>query len=270
MRIPLGLRAAAGAAGAAPAGGWDLDGLSYTPDSTFTALALNHQSLSMKTDGTKMYLGVSSTVYEYDLSTAWDLSTASLNQTASTTETTLTGLSFKPDGTKMYCCGNATGDNIEEYDLSTAWDISTLSFAGNFSTTTQQTLPQGIYFKGDGSTVYLIGGSPDAVSQYSLSTAWDITSASHAQNFSVASESTDPRGIYFKSDGTLMFVVDDSGNDVNQYGLSTAWDISTASYEKSTTSSIGTNPRDIYFKSDGSLMLIIDDGANVISAYPIS
>ena len=60
--------------------------------------------------------------------------------------------------------------------------------------------------------------------------AYDISTATFVQDFSVVSQDGTPRGISFNNDGTKMYIVGDAGNDVNEYSLSTAFDISTASY----------------------------------------
>ena len=70
-----------------------------------------HAVVEFKPDGTKMYVTGSTgdDVNEYDLSTPWDVSTASYNQNFSVAaqETTPTAVRFKPDGTKMYVTGSA-------------------------------------------------------------------------------------------------------------------------------------------------------------------
>jgi sugar lactone lactonase YvrE len=88
----------------------------------------------------------------------------------------------------------------------------------------------GLFFKPDGTKMYVIGTVGDDVNEYDLSTAWDITTASYLQNFSVAAQEINPTSIFFKPDGTKMYVVGSVGDDVNEYDLSTAWDVSTASY----------------------------------------
>jgi len=39
-----------------------------------------------------------------------------------------------------------------------------------------------------------------------------------------------PQDIWFDSSGKTMFIVGQNGDDVNVYKLSTAWDVSTASF----------------------------------------
>jgi DNA-binding beta-propeller fold protein YncE len=116
----------------------------------------------------------------------------------------------------MYVIG-ATGDDVNEYDLSTAWDISSASYLQNFSVAAQETTPQGIFFNPDGTKMYVIGATGDDVNEYDLSTAWDISSASYLQNFSVYAQETSPSGIFFKPDGTKMYVIGFTGDAVWQY-----------------------------------------------------
>ena len=49
--------------------------------------------------------------------------------------------------------------------------------------------------------------------------------------FSVASQETDLQGITFNTDGTKMYVTGKVGDDVNEYTLTTGFDVSTASYD---------------------------------------
>jgi hypothetical protein len=91
-----------------------------------------------------------------------------------------------------------------------------------------------VFFKPDGLKMYVIGTISDAVFQYDLSTAWDVSTASFTypttEYFSVGSQETNPTGVFFKPDGLKMYVIGSFGDDVNEYDLSTAWDVSTASY----------------------------------------
>ena len=175
-------------------------------------------------------------------------------------ETGASGIFLKPDGTKVYICG-FTGDEINEYDLSTAYDISTATFNQLFSISAQETSSRQVFFKSDGTVMYVIGVTNDTVYQYTLSTAWNISTASYAsKSFSVASQDTAPVGLSFKSDGTKMYVSGSaSGNNVYQYSLSTAWDVSTASYDSVSFTATGVSAlRGIWLSSDGIYMYLVD------------
>ena len=177
-------------------------------------------------------------------------------------ETGPSGIFLKPDGTKVYICG-FTGDEINEYDLSTAYDISTATFNQLFSIVAQEGSSRQVFFKLDGTSMYVVGVVSDTVYQYTLSTAWDISTASYAsKSFSVVSQDTAPAGLSFKSDGTKMYVSGSaSGNNVYQYSLSTAWDVSTASYDSVSFTAAGVSAlRGVWFSSDGTYLYLVDAG----------
>jgi len=114
--------------------------------------------------------------------------------------------------------------------ISITWDISAASYLQNFSVAAQETTPNGIFFKPDGSKMYIVGFAGDDVNEYDLSSAWDISTASYLQNFSVAAQEIGPTGLFFKPDGSKMYIVGGAGQDVNEYNLGSAWDISTATF----------------------------------------
>ena len=235
---------------------------------------LNPNSISFKSNGTKLYILGSSgdDINEYNLSTAWDVSTASYNQTFSVNaqETTPQGMFFKPDGTKVYITGQ-TGDDVNEYDLSTAWDISTMSYNQNFSVSSQEATPSGVCFKDDGTKMYICGYTSDNVLEYNLSTAWDVSTASYSQAFNVNTQEGAPRGIVFKPDGTKMYIAGSNGDEINEYDLSTAWDVSTATFNQNFRESIiqETLLTDVFFKPDGTRFWITGRTNDTVYQYNI-
>ena len=201
---------------------WDTSSASFVRLFSIAGYDNNATGVVFKPDGTKMYMvgTASDTVYEYNLSIAWNISTATYSQNFSVgaQDTLPQGLSFKPDGTKMYICG-AQGDDVNEYDLSTAWNVTTASFLQNFSVNAQEPGPSDLFFKSDGTKMYIVGNSGDEVNAYDLSTAWDISTASFVQNFRVNFQETTPTGLSFKDDGTKMFIVGSIKDRVFTYSL---------------------------------------------------
>lgn len=213
--------------------------------------------LWFKTDGTKLYIvGTSGdAVVEYNLSTAWNVSTASYNQEFSvfSQESSPTGVAFKSDGTKMYVVGVST-DTVYQYALSTAWDVSTASYESkSFSVGSQLTQPMGLYITSNGNKFYTCGYSSDDAVEYTLSTAWDISTASHTNTLDLAADEPTLRGVALNDDGTKFFTVGNTTDTVRQYSLSTAYDLSTASYDNINFNLLAseTHPFGIFFKPDG-------------------
>ena len=235
-------------------------------------------NMAFSPDGTRMYISFfngSAQIFvppeQYNLSTAWDISTAVPKVKrffVGSDEGTPFGLYVKPDGTKMYVVGT-TGDDINEYDLSTAYDVSTATFNQNFSVSAQETNPRGVEFKTDGTKMYVVGTSGDDVNEYNLSTAWDVSTASYSQNFSVSGQEANPYSVRFKPDGTKMYVTGTSGDDINEYSLSTAWDVSTASYVQNFATGDSTNTG-VAFSSDGTKMYTCGQTFDYIKEWNLS
>lgn len=253
---------------------WDISYATYSGVSFSVAAQDTAPSgLFFKSDGTKMYVvGFSGdAVYEYDLSSAWDVSSSNYVQNFSVAgqETNPSDLFFKPDGTKMYISGN-TGDDINEYSLSSAWDISTATYVQNFSVATQDQAPAGVTFKPDGTKMYVCGVNSDSVFEYSLSTAWNISTASYVQSFSMSAQETGPSGLFFKPDGTKMYMAGSGSDAINEYTLSSAWDISTASFVQNfSVATQETIPQSAFFKSDGLSFWIVGSATDTVYQYDL-
>jgi DNA-binding beta-propeller fold protein YncE len=262
-------------ASAGARGGWDLANAVYSG----VSFSISSQDglpfgLFFKPDGTKMYIvgRNNDSVYEYDLSTAWDVSSASYLQafSVSVQDASPSQVFFKLDGTKMYVVG-INSDSVHEYDLSTAWDISTASVLQSFSVSAQDGAPSSLFFKPDGTKMYVSGNDNDSVFEYDLSTAWDVSTASYnSVSFSVAGQDTFLVGLSFKPDGSKMYFAGRANDSVYEYDLSTAWDISSASYLQSfSVNSQEANVSEVSFKPDGTKMYVVGATSDTVFAYDL-
>lgn len=143
----------------------------------------------------------------------------------------------------------------------------------NANVSAQETQVRDVFFKSDGLSMYIVGITNDTVYQYTLSTAWDVSTASYAsKSFSVSSQSTHPEGLFFKSDGTKMYISSLTPVRMFQYSLSTAWDVSTASYDSVSfdPTTQDSTPEDFHFSYDGTKMYIPGDGNDTLYQYTLS
>jgi len=245
--------------------GWDIANASYDGKS----LAVGGQEATptgvyFKPDGTKLYVvGYGGDeINQYSMSTSWDISTATYDnklKSVSSEGTVPFDVNFSTDGTKMYVLQGGD-DKIYQYTLSTAWDVSTATYdTVNKSVNSQDSAPEGFTFKPDGTKMYMVGQIQDDVFQYSLSTAWDLSTLTYdSKALNCSSQSSTTTNAFFKTDGTKVFVLDRSTDDVYQYSLSTAWDVSTGSYDnKKYNQTTQTDPQGLFFKPDGTQMYII-------------
>jgi sugar lactone lactonase YvrE len=172
---------------------------------------------------------------------------------------------------------SATGDGTftNSSAIVTPYILSNLSYdSKSFDASTQLGNAEGIAFKSDGTAMYLIGFSNDKVWQYTLSTAYDISTASYSnKSFSVASQDGVPRDVRFKPDGTIMYVIASTAPDsVYQYTLSTAWDVSTASYANKSLSvqSQSNNPAGLVLSPNGDKVYVAGHSNKTVFQYNLS
>lgn len=248
---------------------WDLSNASFNTSFSVNTQTSEPSGITFKPDGTKMYISenISSSVVEYDLSPAWDVSSAVFNQSFTATASFTDGIAFRTDGTRMFLVG--FGGAVFQYNLSPAWDVSSASFV-NSKSTTQDSSMQGIAFRPDGTKMYTAGVTNDAIYEYNVTTPWTMSAAnvSFVQSFSVSTQDATPTGVVFNTDGTKMFMSGDSGNSVYEYTLSVPWDISSASFIQSfSVASQDSQPRDLAFNSDGTILFVVGDQNNSVYAY---
>lgn len=138
---------------------WDLSTASLTHTLDVSAKETELYGLFFKSDGTKMYTAgdAGNSIDEYDLSVAWDLSTAIYLQEFAIGERGVRGLWMREDG-KMVFISNSVSNRIDELFLSTAWDITTAVFGGPFAHTNLN----GIAFSRDGVYGFIAGPSRSA------------------------------------------------------------------------------------------------------------
>ena len=122
----------------------------------------------------------------------------------------------------------------------------------------------GLNFNNDGTKMYTVtADAGDAVIEHILTTPYDISTAI-VNNTKIVDRGgvTQATQVVFNNDGTKMFIVNHAGNrSVDEYLLSTAFDVSTATFE----SEISINGQEkransIAFNNDGTRMVVAGVG----------
>ena len=180
----------------------------------------------------------------------------------------------------MFIVG-AANDNVYHYTLSTGWDLtSTVTYVGNFDISSQDTVPAGLTFGDSGTKMYVVGRTNDNIYQYNLSSAYTITSGvSLANTLDIGATSTivtngfaNPHGISISSDGTKIWIVGTGEDRISQINLSTAYDLSTASYNSDLVG-IGwytTTPNDLYINESAGKAFVVDSGGDDVHEIDIT
>ena len=132
-----------------------------------------------------------------------------------------------------------------------------------------------INFKPDGTIMYVTNREKnttslvDSVVQYSLTTPFDISTATKTSSTSLTNIDK-PHAIHFKSDGKVMYVVDNGSLTIEQYNLTTAWDTSTLVYDDNFTVSNEDQLRSLAFKYDGTRMYVTGNETEVVQQFTLS
>ena len=193
------------------------------------------RQIQFNKDGSKMFVSGrdvgqnpnGNKVYQYSLSTNFDLSTATFNEIefqANTANVGITkslyGFAFNNDGTMMFLSDGSTDgsstEKVYQLSLETAFDLS---------------------------------GSITVIRSVDLEALQDTVEPVNGE--------TEPSGIAFNQDGTRMFLIGQKGNDVNQYTLSIGFNISTASFDGGLN--LDGNPNGIALSPSGLKMFTTND-----------
>jgi len=181
-------------------------------------------------------------IYHYTLSTAWDITTASLSESVNFKGgaegyggfyfcQSYDGIYFKPDGTQFWFIGTnyMSSTQIYRVDCSTAWSVVSPTatyiaeqlMSGLWST-------NGLWFSSDGTKLYYVDTYNKKVFQFNMSTAWDVTSTGSSPNQTTdfSAYTSDGGGVCFSSDGKKMILTDNTNAKILFWNLATAWNLS--------------------------------------------
>ena len=82
-----------------------------------------------------------------------------------------------------------------------------------------------------------------------------------------------PEGLTFSPNGLKMYITDNTGDLIEEYALSSAWDISTAAHAGSNLVIADAQtdvPEDMEFNADGTKMFLVDRDGDVVLEYNLS
>ena len=160
---------------------------------------------------------------------------------------------------------------VEGFYPPTIPDLDNYTYEGAtqyFDCSPPENSPEDIYITPDGLNIFFVGPAADSVHKLPLTTAYDLTTAGTVTSFSVATEETAPQGLHFADDpsdpttyGKRLYVCGNNQDGVFEYHLTTAWDLSTASFTTGNSISFGTffaNPDALRFSKDGSRMFLVN------------
>ncbi|OUV69047.1 MAG: hypothetical protein CBC89_01590 [Euryarchaeota archaeon TMED129] len=229
------------------------------------------------------------TTLQFTMSTAFDIASTATNSTLSpgyeqlnkrlnnifsigSSDGSIRGCEFNADGTKFYLIGFGD-DNVQQFTLSTAYAVGTASYDGAYNVGADGHLyPYNIRWNNDGTKMFVVDYYTDLIVEYSVSNAYDVTSGTITEgtNFATTSYESSPFDVAFNSDGTKMYVIGNGGDEVNEWSLSTGFDLSSTVTHVSATSLGLANPAAFDISPDGTFMAVVDYNSDTLKGFTLS
>lgn len=203
-------------------------------------------------------------VFMFSLTTPFDISTAT-QDTSFQPGGDLRAVHINKGGTFLHI--GTSANETQQYNLSTAFDLTTATFDTQFSLSGSIS---GLDVANSGSRIYVTNQETSEVSQFDLSTPFDIDTRSlvSTESFSLSGFPVDVEVV---DGGSRFYIVSTVGiSEFTQFDLSTPFDISTRTQVNQVSLSPGNDQRGLSFKEDGSVLITTDRDSDVLREYQLS
>jgi hypothetical protein len=173
-----------------------------------------------KDDGKKLWVLNRREIWEYTLSTPWNITSAVPTGYKNLSDFLVRGhdFDFKPDGSVIYIDDRVV-EAVFQIELDDDWDIETGELDYAFDISDQQIGVRGTQFNHLGNRMYLMDTGRQAVLEYSLSNPYDLRSAEFIGFFDVSDQAESPRGVTFRPDFSTFYVTEAFESVIYQYSL---------------------------------------------------
>ena len=194
--------------------------------------------------------------------------------------------SWSPDGLHLYITWG--GDFIRHYICTTPFDTSEISTQETFSHAEWESACYAIQVSPDGRYLFLGGSTRDSIIQFTMNTAWTIAANGNNTTFSagyeqinkrlnnifaIGSADASARGFEFNNDGTKFYLIGFGDDNIQQFTLSTAYEVGTLDTYEGAYSLAGdghTQPYSFRWNNDGTKFFMVNYGTDLVVEYSVS
>lgn len=169
----------------------------------------------------------------------------------------------------------SAGFDIDLKVIDKDWDIDGFVFDRiKFDISNESTAPRGIFFNDIGTKYYVVDPSDqDTVYEYDLTQSWNVRSAVYnSVSLNISGQASSARDIFFSSDGTKMYIIDNGSDVIFQYTLSTPWSLVGAVYSGLSLdiSNECAEPDGFFIDDTGTRLFTLCNDTDKIFSYTLS
>ena len=182
------------------------------------------------------------------------------------------------NGTKIFIVGS-DGDEVNEYRTSIPYCLNSATLTQTLDISNKETMPQSIAFNPAGTKMFIVGDQGDDITEYTLTIGFNISTATYSSGDNEcdltanSSGITAPRAVDFSPNGLQMLVISSNTDEVDEYALSTAFDVSTCSWQGTShdfdTSGKDGAPRGMAFSQNGKYMFFVGKTTDCVYSYTL-
>jgi len=202
-----------------------------------------------------------------------------------------TGMSYpyafawSPDGLHLYLTYN--GDYIRHIECTSPFNTSGSSTQATFNCSPYDSNTYSLEVSPNGRYLYFGGTTIDSINQFTMENQWDISTNPTNNLFSpgyeqinkrldniygIGSADAYVRGLEFNNDGTKLYLIGRGDDNIQQFTLSTAYAVGTASYDGAYNvggDGLGS-PYGFRWNNDGTKFFVVDYGLDSVIEYSAS
>jgi len=221
----------------------------------------SYEDMWVGPDGENLYTCRGTTAVEdafwFEMSIAHDITTLTFTEKNNADGQPPRGIALSEDGDNFYIYyrNPSNPDAVFRWPLSTVWDIDTKGSRTDTAALADfSNAPNGLWFKPDGTMMYLMDNIDDTVYSYNLPTPWSFTGMTVGPTFDYSTNTTSSTNLTLSSDGTRMYLTNNNNQTIDQYNLGVPFDVSEAFFSGKTLSlpggSGGTNVRGVAIRDN--------------------
>jgi len=188
---------------------WELSSVEFEREVDFSNQADSARGFDIKPDGKKLYIADNNdndkVVWQYELETAYDISTAKLESNAKIPfeDGSIGDIQFQENGKTIF----AQVDVLRSWNLSESWNIETVS---NYSNGKYEASKNGFHFGNNGKDLFTADSGTfkeDAFVRQHKTSDWNLNSLSQSTSLNVTSEDTAIQDVFISEDGGYRMYV---------------------------------------------------------------